>query len=154
QAHVRIVTAGFGGEVDRLPVRVVERGVLPAGIVAGPEPPGTVQWLDGRTEAQRRLAFARGVHGGREEGDQDGEEWPPNAHGHYGGAVGRAMSSRTESLLPAFLGGRVCLDFANTVGWRTSEAPLERLPDYAALLGWSERRRTLSRARVRRRSLQ
>jgi predicted RNA-binding Zn ribbon-like protein len=60
------------------------------------------------------------------------------------------MSSRAESLLPAFLGGRVCLDFANTVGWRTSEAPLERLPDYAALLGWSERRRTLSRAAVRR----
>jgi predicted RNA-binding Zn ribbon-like protein len=42
-----------------------------------------------------------------------------------------------------FFGGRVCLDFANTIDWRTSEAPQELLPDYAALLSWSKARGTL-----------
>jgi predicted RNA-binding Zn ribbon-like protein len=39
-----------------------------------------------------------------------------------------------------FFGGRVCLDFANTIDWRTSEEPQELLPDYAALLSWSKTR--------------
>jgi len=42
-----------------------------------------------------------------------------------------------------FFGGRVCLDFANTMDWRTSEAPQELIENYAALLGWSARRGTL-----------
>jgi predicted RNA-binding Zn ribbon-like protein len=42
-----------------------------------------------------------------------------------------------------FFGGRVCLDFANTVDWRTSAEPEELLGDYAAYLSWSKARRTL-----------
>jgi predicted RNA-binding Zn ribbon-like protein len=42
-----------------------------------------------------------------------------------------------------FFGGRICLDFANTIDWRTSEEPQELLPDYAALLAWSKARSTL-----------
>jgi predicted RNA-binding Zn ribbon-like protein len=38
----------------------------------------------------------------------------------------------------------VCLDFANTLDWRTSDNPQELLPDYAALLAWSVRRGTVS----------
>ena len=52
------------------------------------------------------------------------------------------------SSLPAaatrFLGGRVCLDFANTVDWRTSDAPEELVADYPALLAWSARRGTMA----------
>jgi predicted RNA-binding Zn ribbon-like protein len=36
-----------------------------------------------------------------------------------------------------FFGGRVCLDFANTMDWRTSHAPQELIGDYRALLTWS-----------------
>jgi predicted RNA-binding Zn ribbon-like protein len=43
-----------------------------------------------------------------------------------------------------FFGGRVCLDFANTLDWRTSENPQELIPDYEAFLAWSVRRGTLS----------
>jgi predicted RNA-binding Zn ribbon-like protein len=42
-----------------------------------------------------------------------------------------------------FFGGRVCLDFANTLDWRTSDRPQELVPDYPALLEWSRRRGTL-----------
>lgn len=42
-----------------------------------------------------------------------------------------------------FFGGRVCLDFANTLDWRLTDDPVELIPDYAALLAWSERRGTL-----------
>lgn len=42
-----------------------------------------------------------------------------------------------------FFGGRVCLDFANTLDWRLTDSPVELIPDYAALLAWSERRGTL-----------
>lgn len=53
-----------------------------------------------------------------------------------------------------FFGGRVCLDFANTLDWRTSEEPQELIPDYEAFLGWSDRRGTLpARAVIRLRSL-
>jgi predicted RNA-binding Zn ribbon-like protein len=37
----------------------------------------------------------------------------------------------------------VCLDFANTMDWRTSAAPQELIGDYAALLAWTARRGTL-----------
>jgi predicted RNA-binding Zn ribbon-like protein len=49
-----------------------------------------------------------------------------------------------------FFGGRVCLDFANTLDWRTSAAPQELIPDYSALLAWSGRRGTLRPAALRR----
>jgi predicted RNA-binding Zn ribbon-like protein len=42
-----------------------------------------------------------------------------------------------------FFGGRVCLDFANTMDWRLSDAPQELIPDYAAFLSWSKARGTL-----------
>lgn len=42
-----------------------------------------------------------------------------------------------------FFGGRICLDFANTLDWRLTDSPVELIADYAALLAWSERRGTL-----------
>lgn len=47
-----------------------------------------------------------------------------------------------------FFGGRVCLDFANTLNWRLTDAPVELIPDYAAFLVWSGNRRTLSKRTV------
>src|SRR5262249_40712243 len=44
-----------------------------------------------------------------------------------------------------FFGGRVCLDFANTVDWRTSDDPQELVPDYASFLAWCVGRGTVSR---------
>ncbi|HWN13319.1 MAG TPA: ABATE domain-containing protein, partial [Candidatus Dormibacteraeota bacterium] len=49
-----------------------------------------------------------------------------------------------------FFGGRVCLDFANTVDWLTSASPQELIPDYATLLAWSRMRGTLPAAAVAR----
>jgi predicted RNA-binding Zn ribbon-like protein len=43
-----------------------------------------------------------------------------------------------------FFGGRICLDFANTLDWRISDSPQELIPDYAALLAWSKARQTLA----------
>jgi predicted RNA-binding Zn ribbon-like protein len=54
------------------------------------------------------------------------------------------MSRDTARAATQFFGGRVCLDFANTMDWRTSDAPQELIPDYAALLSWSKARRTLA----------
>jgi hypothetical protein len=56
------------------------------------------------------------------------------------------MSRDTARALIQFFGGRICLDFANTVDWRTSQAPQELLPGYEALLTWSRARRTLARS--------
>jgi predicted RNA-binding Zn ribbon-like protein len=53
------------------------------------------------------------------------------------------MSTDPTRALLQFFGGRVCLDFANTMDWRTSKAPQELLPDYATLLLWSGKRGTL-----------
>ncbi len=52
------------------------------------------------------------------------------------------------------VGGRLCLDFVNTVSWRGTEEPYDDLSTYADLLRWSERADALSRdqARVTRRS--
>jgi predicted RNA-binding Zn ribbon-like protein len=36
-----------------------------------------------------------------------------------------------------FLGGRLCLDFANTVDWRGDARPVELLGRYADLISWS-----------------
>ncbi|HWM66994.1 MAG TPA: CGNR zinc finger domain-containing protein [Steroidobacteraceae bacterium] len=43
-----------------------------------------------------------------------------------------------------FFGGRICLDFANTLDWRLTDDPVELIPDYAALLAWSARRGVLA----------
>jgi predicted RNA-binding Zn ribbon-like protein len=53
------------------------------------------------------------------------------------------MSRDPARAATQFFGGRVCLDFANTLDWRTSDDPQELVPDYAALIAWSARRRTL-----------
>src|SRR5258708_16298526 len=53
------------------------------------------------------------------------------------------MSTDATHALSLFFGGRVCLDFANTMDWRTSAAPQELVPDYATLLAWSGLRGTL-----------
>jgi predicted RNA-binding Zn ribbon-like protein len=53
------------------------------------------------------------------------------------------MSTDPTRALAQFFGGRLCLDFANTLDWRTSAAPQELIPDYATLLKWSAMRGTL-----------
>jgi predicted RNA-binding Zn ribbon-like protein len=49
-----------------------------------------------------------------------------------------------------FIGGRLCLDFANTVDWRRRSKPEELLHDYAGLLDWSVRAGAVSLAEARR----
>src|SRR3954468_3482825 len=58
------------------------------------------------------------------------------------------MSRDAARAATQFFGGRVCLDFANTMDWSTSDAPQELIPDYAALLSWSKARRTLAAAAI------
>jgi len=53
------------------------------------------------------------------------------------------MSRDPARALTQFFGGRVCLDFANTLDWRTSDEPQELIPNYAALLSWSGLRGTV-----------
>jgi predicted RNA-binding Zn ribbon-like protein len=53
------------------------------------------------------------------------------------------MSRDPARAATQFFGGRVCLDFANTVDWRTSGEPQELVPDYGAFIAWSSRRGTL-----------
>jgi predicted RNA-binding Zn ribbon-like protein len=48
-----------------------------------------------------------------------------------------------------FFGGRVCLDFANTLDWRLTDDPVELIPDYGAFLSWSARRGTLTERTIR-----
>ena len=60
------------------------------------------------------------------------------------------MSTDPARALLQFFGGRVCLDFANTMDWRTSEAPQELLPDYATFLYWSRKRGILPSAAIAR----
>jgi predicted RNA-binding Zn ribbon-like protein len=58
------------------------------------------------------------------------------------------MSRDPARAATQFFGGRVCLDFANTLDWRLSNDPVELIPDYAALLSWSERRGTMPSAAI------
>ena len=58
------------------------------------------------------------------------------------------MSRDPARAASQFFGGRVCLDFANTLDWRLTEDPVELIPDYAALLAWSARRGTMSAATI------
>jgi predicted RNA-binding Zn ribbon-like protein len=48
-----------------------------------------------------------------------------------------------------FFGGRVCLDFANTLDWRLTDEPVELIPDYTAFLMWSVRRGALTERAMR-----
>jgi predicted RNA-binding Zn ribbon-like protein len=47
-----------------------------------------------------------------------------------------------------FFGGRVCLDFANTLDWRFTDDPQELIPSYAAFLQWSGRRATMPKRAI------
>lgn len=60
------------------------------------------------------------------------------------------MSRDPTRAAKQFFSGRVCLDFANTIDWRTSLKPQELLPDYAALLSWSRARGILLASAVKR----
>ncbi len=51
-----------------------------------------------------------------------------------GSKVGGARTERRFE----FKGGAVCLDFANTVGWRLTDHPREYLSSYEDLLGWAD----------------
>jgi predicted RNA-binding Zn ribbon-like protein len=53
------------------------------------------------------------------------------------------MSRDPARAATQFFGGRICLDFANTLDWRLSQEPQELIPDYEALLAWSGRRGTV-----------
>jgi predicted RNA-binding Zn ribbon-like protein len=58
----------------------------------------------------------------------------------------RISPSAEREALPAravtalrLIGGRPCLDFVNTLAWRGTDRPNDRIADYAALLAWSRR---------------
>src|SRR5213592_1761752 len=59
------------------------------------------------------------------------------------------MSRDPARAATQFFGGRICLDFANTIDWRTSGEPQELVPDYPAFIAWSSRRGTLPARAVR-----
>src|SRR5215469_3257470 len=54
------------------------------------------------------------------------------------------MSRDPARAATQFFGGRICLDFANTLDWRLTDAPQELIPDYGSLLSWSWRRGSLA----------
>jgi predicted RNA-binding Zn ribbon-like protein len=54
------------------------------------------------------------------------------------------MSKDPARAATQFFGGRVCLDFANTLDWRLTDAPQELIPDYGSFLSWSQARGTLA----------
>jgi predicted RNA-binding Zn ribbon-like protein len=62
-----------------------------------------------------------------------------NLYEHYHGGVTKE-----------FIGGRLCLDFANTVDWRRRSEPEELLHDYPGLLDWSVRAGAVSSPEARR----
>ncbi len=43
-----------------------------------------------------------------------------------------------ETPLPPLLGGALCLELCNTIVRRYTDAPVEHIPDYPALLRWAE----------------
>lgn len=53
-------------------------------------------------------------------------------------AAGSTGQAATAADIP-FVGGRLCLDFANTVDWHVSEEPVECLRTFADLVTWAER---------------
>jgi predicted RNA-binding Zn ribbon-like protein len=46
--------------------------------------------------------------------------------------------ARTADYTFDLRGGRLCLDFANTIGWRESDAPADHLESYGDLIAWAE----------------
>src|SRR6266550_2351536 len=48
------------------------------------------------------------------------------------------MAQATTKSRFEFTGGKLCLDFANTVNNRTSDNPEELLTDYSSLVKWGE----------------
>ena len=58
------------------------------------------------------------------------------------------MPKRFEHL--KLIGGAVCLDFANTVDWRTGEQPKDWLHDYAELVAWCRHAEVLEVPQARR----
>lgn len=58
------------------------------------------------------------------------------------------MSRDPARGLAQFFGGRLCLDFANTLDWRLTADPQELLPDYATFLRWSRMRGLLPLAAI------
>ena len=48
------------------------------------------------------------------------------------------------------IGGALCLDFANTVDWRTTEHPTDWLHDYAELIAWCRHAEVLEAPQARR----
>jgi len=46
-------------------------------------------------------------------------------------------------------GGTLCLDLANTVSWRRSERPIERLPEYGDLVEWARQSGVLTPSAAR-----
>jgi predicted RNA-binding Zn ribbon-like protein len=50
----------------------------------------------------------------------------------------------------AFVGGALCLDFANTVEWHARAVPTDRLRDYADLAEWAAAAGIIGRATARR----
>lgn len=67
-------------------------------------------------------------------------------------AVAARQESARESTSEAFdfRGGHVALDFANTVGWRLREEPIDFLADYADLMAWSEQAGLVDSVQARR----
>ena len=59
------------------------------------------------------------------------------------------MSSAPTTRIWQFFGGRICLDFANTLDWRLAPSPQELIEDYAGLLAWSAARSTLANSVLR-----
>jgi predicted RNA-binding Zn ribbon-like protein len=51
--------------------------------------------------------------------------------------VGSSASANQTGPVPFVFGGRLCLDFANTVNCRTRPASRDYLPDYPALVEWA-----------------
>ena len=58
------------------------------------------------------------------------------------------MSRDPARAATQFFGGRICLDFANTLDWRLTDVPQELIPDYGSFLTWSRRRGSLAEKTV------
>jgi predicted RNA-binding Zn ribbon-like protein len=65
----------------------------------------------------------------------------------------RGKSMKLETSSPgehAFVGGELCLDFANTADWHASDAPQERLKNYKDLVDWGAKMGILDDASAKR----
>lgn len=60
------------------------------------------------------------------------------------------MRAAAEEFKFHLSGGRLCLDFANTVSWRSSARPAERLRSYIDLVSWSRQAGLVTAGEARR----